>query len=78
MSQGSTNSGGPAPKDESRRAEDLEPAARKMDVDEDYDDDGDDEKRTGMTAHERKSPVTTGSGMHSSNGMMNGLTKTEV
>ncbi|KAL8739382.1 MAG: hypothetical protein Q9190_007821 [Brigantiaea leucoxantha] len=50
------------------RREVYEPAARKMEVDEDYDDDGEEEKRTG------------GSGGQSSpqGGMMNGPTKTEV
>lgn len=43
-----------------------EPAARKMDVDENYDDDDDDEKRTSTVA--KGSPHDTGSGNANSNG----------
>lgn len=62
------------PKEERERKEPVqfhEPAARKMDVDEDYDDDGDDDnnKKTGAQA-KRSSPnsATTGTG----NGVVNG------
>jgi len=55
-----------APKDE--RKEQIEPAARKMDVDEDYDKDSDDEKR-GTGSGARNSPP---------NGITNGQAKQEV
>ncbi|KAJ9664898.1 glucose repression mediator protein [Coniosporium apollinis] len=51
-----------APKEE--RREPHEPAVRKMDVDEDYDDDGEDEKRNGMIRSGRNSPRGSANGMH--------------
>jgi hypothetical protein len=47
-----------------------EPAARKMDVDEDYDDDGDDEKRPGAP---QKRDSTHGSAPNSATGTGNGI-----
>lgn len=70
------------PKDDPRR-EDHEPAARKMDVDEDYDDDSSDkDQKRGVGAmgghsHDRTSPPTNNS-MHATNGMTNGLTKADA
>lgn len=51
-----------------RSREAYESAARKMEVDEDYDDDGEDEKRNGSSGG-RNSPQR---------GMMNGQTKIEA
>lgn len=47
-----------------------EPAARKMDVDENYDDDGEDEKRPGIGP--KGSPRGTAPSNHNSHGIMNG------
>ncbi|KAL9115237.1 MAG: hypothetical protein Q9227_001031 [Pyrenula ochraceoflavens] len=55
-----------APRDE--RKEQIEPAARKMDVDENYDEDGDDERKNPGSAGIRNSPQ---------NGIMNGPSKAE-
>lgn len=52
------------------RRETFEPAARKMEVDEDYDDEGEDDKRVGGSGG-RNSPTR-------SSGMMNGQAKSEV
>ncbi|KAJ9649411.1 glucose repression mediator protein [Coniosporium tulheliwenetii] len=41
-----------------------EKPVRKMDVDEDYDDDGEDEKRNGMIRSGRNSPRGSANGMH--------------
>jgi hypothetical protein len=49
-----------------------EPAARKMEVDENYDDDGDDEKKAGAV---KGSPQ--GSGTGSANGNSNGVSAKE-
>ena len=51
------------------RRETFESAARKMEVDEDYDDEGDDDKRLGGSGG-RNSPQRSG--------LMNGQPKTEV
>lgn len=68
-----------APKDE--RRDDHEPAARKVDVDEDYDDDVEDDKRhimaSGRQGPERTSPPSS-NGMHGGNGIMNGMNKAEA
>ena len=76
---------GPGPLKEEPRRDDHEPAARKMEVDEDYDDDGaDEDQKRGPgipshagISHERTSPPSSHS-VHASNGMVNGLPKTEV
>ncbi|KAK2756777.1 glucose repression mediator protein [Arachnomyces sp. PD_36] len=59
------------PKEERDRKDQMqfhEPAARKMDVDEDYDDDGDDEKRPGAPPKRSSPNSATGTG----NGIVNG------
>lgn len=56
-----------APKDE--RKEHVEPAARKVEVDEDYDNNSEDEKRALGSGGARNSPQ---------NGMMNGPLKQET
>ena len=59
-------------KEETARTEQppsQEPAARKMDVDEDYDDDGEDEKKTRVG---RGSPHESGTGNVNGNGVMSG------
>ena len=56
------------PKEE-RKPEMHEPAARKMEVDEDYDEDGEDEKRPMGSGQARNSPQNT---------QMNGQPKTEI
>ena len=50
------------------RREPYEPAARKMEVDEDYDDEGEDEKRIAASVGRSSPPRAT---------MMNGPAKTE-
>ncbi|KAI9804786.1 MAG: hypothetical protein M1825_001154 [Sarcosagium campestre] len=72
-----SDSGPPVPKEE--RREQLEPAARKVEVDEDYDDDGgaaDDDKRAvlsgGRASQGGSSPQHVGLPPGPSNGMMNG------
>jgi hypothetical protein len=68
-----------APKED--RRDDHEPAARKVDVDEDYDDDVEDDKRhimsSGRQGPERTSPPSA-NGMHGGNGMMNGMPKADT
>jgi hypothetical protein len=61
----------PPPREE--RKEIQEAPARKMDVDEDYDDDGEEEKRNGPTAPERSSPTAANNGV----GITNGQPKVE-
>ncbi|KAI9792447.1 MAG: hypothetical protein M1816_002331 [Peltula sp. TS41687] len=72
---------GPPPPKEEQRRDDHEPAARKVDVDEDYDDDAEDDKRHVMSAGrqgpERTSP-SSANGMHGGNNIMNGMNKAEA
>jgi hypothetical protein len=62
-------SGGPGDKD---GVKGEEPAARKMEVDEDYDDDGDDGDKRMSGMGDRKSPKPRENGERRENGMVNG------
>ncbi len=62
-----------APKEEPPRREEQEPAARKMDVDEDYDDEP--ENKPGPTGHDRPSPPGRTSSVQGS--ILNGVNKAE-
>ncbi|KAI9883800.1 MAG: hypothetical protein M1823_004410 [Watsoniomyces obsoletus] len=62
-----------APKEEPSRREEQEPAARKMDVDEDYDDEP--ESKAGPSGHERPSPPGRTNSVQGS--ILNGVNKAE-